>query len=286
MVEEVVEELCSKEEEAEEDVPNPITKTLSSVTNAINLGTINISVHYDLGWRASMKFRIRSLQGYLKMNLRATRPNKMFVVSLISRYISKPTELHLMAAKRILRYIQRTTEFGILYRKGGIRIVAWSSRKQPIVILSTTEAEFVAAAACSCQAMWMKRILKELGYEGSEGTTIFYDNCSMIKQSKNPVMHCRSKHINVRFHFLRELSREGVVQLKHCGTQEHMAEVLTKPLKLVRDQLGFAIEDDDGGRKTTRGSTAKRGLASWERADCRESEGLRKRRETKREAAA
>ncbi|KAG6383222.1 hypothetical protein SASPL_157029 [Salvia splendens] len=124
-----------------------------------------------------------------------------------------------------------------------VRAVAWSSRKQPIVTLSTTEAEFVAAAACSCQAVWMKRILKELGYEGSEETTIFCDNSSTIKLSKNPVMHGRSKHIDVRFHFLRELAREGVVQLKHCGTQEQMADVLTKPLKLesfqrLRDQLG------------------------------------------------
>ncbi|KAG6394896.1 hypothetical protein SASPL_145487 [Salvia splendens] len=83
--------------------------------------------------------------------------------------------------------------------------VAWSLRKQPIVTLSTTEAEFVAAAACSCQVVWMKRILKELGYEGSEGTTIFCDNSSTIKLSKNPMMHGRSKHIDVVFHFLREL---------------------------------------------------------------------------------
>lgn len=207
------------------------------------------------------------------MYLTATRPDIMYAVSLISRYMSKPTELHLLAAKRVLRYLQGTTNFGILYKKGGNKeligftdsdyagsvedrkstsgyvfilsdaAVAWSSRKQPIVTLSTTEAEFVAAAACTCQAVWMKRVLKKLGYGGSESTIIFCDNSSTIKLSKNPVMHGRSKHIDVRFHFLRDLVNEGVVQLKFCGTQEQVADILTKPLKLesfqeLRGRLG------------------------------------------------
>ena len=208
------------------------------------------------------------------MYLTATRPDIMFAVSLINRYISRPTELHLSAAKRVLRYLQGTTGFGIFYAKRGNEelisftesdyagcledrkstpgytfilssgVVAWSSRKQPIVTLSTTEAEFVAAAACSCQAVWMRRILRQLGYEGNGNTAIFCDNSSAIKLSKNPVMHGRSKHLDVRFYFLRELSQEGVIQLKYCGTQDQVADMLTKPLKLesfqkLRDLLGM-----------------------------------------------
>lgn len=167
-----------------------------------------------------------------------------------------------MAAKRVLRYVKGTVGFGILYKKEASSVlttytdsdyagcledrkstseyafmmssgaVAWSSRKQPIVTLSTTEAEFVAAAACACQAIWMKKVLEMLGCEGDKCTTIFCDNSSTIKLSKNLVMHGRSKHIGVRFHFLRDLSKEGVVQLVHCGSQEQIADVLTKPLKL------------------------------------------------------
>jgi len=177
------------------------------------------------------------------MYLTATRPNLMFVVSLISRFMANPTELHFATAKRIMRYLKGTLEFGIWYQcegksellgytdsdyagnvddsrstsgyvflmSGGV--VAWSSRKQPIVTLSTTEAEYVATTTCACQAIWMKRILKEIGHEQDEEMILFCDNTSTTKLSKNVVMHGKSQHIRVRYHFLRELTKEGVVKL-------------------------------------------------------------------------
>ena len=111
-------------------------------------------------------------------------------------------------------------------------VVAWSSKKQPMVTLSTTEAEFVATASYACQGVWMRRVLEKLGHSQGKGTTVLCDNSSTIKLSKNPVMHGRNKHIDVRFHFLRDLTRKGVVELKHCGTQEQVANIMTKPLKL------------------------------------------------------
>jgi hypothetical protein len=101
----------------------------------------------------------------------------------------------------------------------------------------------VAAAACALQAVWMQRILEKLSLKESKGTTIFCDNSSTIKLSKNPVLHGRSKHIDMQFHFFCDLTREGAVELVYCGTQEQLADIMTKPLPLAafqkfRNQLG------------------------------------------------
>ncbi|CAL2237913.1 unnamed protein product [Prunus armeniaca] len=196
------------------------------------------------------------------MYVTATRPDMMFVTNLISRYMAKPTELHLQAAKRALRYLKGTVNYGIHYKRGGdgkllaftdsdyagdmedrkstsgyvfllsSGVVSWSLKKQPIVTLSTTEAEFVAAAVCACQAIWMKIVLKELGHNDEVCTHIKCDNSSTIKLSKNLVMHGHSKHTDVRYHFLRNLTKEGSMALVHCGSFDHVADVMTKPLKV------------------------------------------------------
>ena len=121
--------------------------------------------------------------------------------------------------------------------------VSWTSKKQLVVTLSTTEAKFVAAAFCACQCIWMRRVLEKIGHSQSKCTTIMCDNSSTTKLSKYPVMHGRSKHIDVRFHFLRDLTKEEVVKLVHCGTNDQVADILTKPLKLevflkLREKLG------------------------------------------------
>lgn len=172
------------------------------------------------------------------MYLTATRPDLMYSVCLISRYMEKPTKMHLQAVKRIYRYLKGTVELGIRYRRCGegslvafadsdyagdvddrkstsgylfmleIGAVSWSSKKQPVVTLSTIEAEFIAAASCACQGVWLRRILEKLGHVQGISTTIYCDNSSAIKLSKNPALHGRSKHIDVRFHFLRNLTRD------------------------------------------------------------------------------
>ena len=207
------------------------------------------------------------------MYLTATRPDLMFVTCLISRYMAKPMHIHLLLAKRALRYLKGTVNYGLHYKKGGdgellaftdsdyardvddrkstsgyvflmsSGAVSWCSKKQPIVTLSTTEAEFVAAATCVCQGIWMKRILEVLGHSHGDGITIMCDNSSTIKLSKNPIMHGRNKHIDVRFHFLRNLTKEGTIELVHCGTEDQVADIMTKPLKLevfqkLRKMLG------------------------------------------------
>ncbi|KZV32404.1 hypothetical protein F511_03687 [Dorcoceras hygrometricum] len=110
--------------------------------------------------------------------------------------------------------------------------VSWMSKKQPIVTLSTTEAESVADAACASQVVWMRQVLKNLSHNKKSSTTIMCYNSSTIKLSKNPVLHGRCKHIRVRFHFLRNLARDGEIELVHCGTQEQAADLMTKALKI------------------------------------------------------
>ncbi|KAI5344794.1 hypothetical protein L3X38_012671 [Prunus dulcis] len=197
------------------------------------------------------------------MYLTFTRPDLMCGVSVISSYMKRQTEMHLNAAKRILRYVKGTIEYGVFYKSqedsafvdftnsdyaGDIDdrkstsghvfmlnsgAITWSSKKQQIVTLSTTEAEFVAAASCACQAVWLRRMLEALG-DKQEGSPIFSDNISTIKLSRNPVMHGRSKHIDVRFHFLRNPWNDGVVELARVEinwliySQSHSSSPLSK----------------------------------------------------------
>ncbi|KAI3474406.1 hypothetical protein Pfo_029267 [Paulownia fortunei] len=186
---------------------------------------------------------------------------KQIVGSLI-RYMAFPKEMHLLAAKRIFRYLQGTSNYGIMYKKGersdlfgftdsdyardpddrkntsgyvfmmGSGAVSWSSKKQSIVTLSTTEAEFIAAAACACQAIWLRKILKEVNFKQEAPTLIYCDNSSTIKLSKNPVLHGRSKHIDVRYHFLRDLTKDKMIDLVYCRSEDQVADIFTKSLKL------------------------------------------------------
>jgi hypothetical protein len=209
------------------------------------------------------------------MYLSVTRPDIAFVVCMLSKFMTDPKTSYMTAAKRVLRYVKGTTNLGVFYRRSAenseydLKVytdndyrhvedrrstsgyvfflsegaVAWSSRKQPVVTLSTTEAEYVAAAACACHSIWMKRVLNSLGFSSCKCVKIFRDNSSTIKLSKNPILHGRTKHIDVKFHFLRDLVKEGAVKLIHCRTREQVADILTKPLKLesftrLRDLLG------------------------------------------------
>ncbi|BBH08994.1 ADP glucose pyrophosphorylase large subunit 1 [Prunus dulcis] len=200
-------------------------------------------------------FKLTKDEGGVEVN---STVYKQMVGSLI-RYMERPTEAHLLAAKRAFRYVKGTIDLGIFYKKGGKdELIGYtdsdyagdqddrkstSGYKQPVVTLSTTEAEFIAAASSACQVVWLRRILKSLNQEQYSPTLVYCDNVSTIKLSRNPVMHGRSKHIDIRFHFLRDLVKSEVLELVQCSTQEQIADVLTKPLKVdtflkMRDLMG------------------------------------------------
>ena len=168
--------------------------------------------------------------------------------------MERPKEAHWHAAKRVLRNVKGTKRFGILYtdsdwagsvddRKNtsgyvfhmSSGAISWASKKQHIVALYTAEAEYVAAIAVACQAVSMRRMLRSLCHEQTKGTMFFCDNRSPISLSNNSVFHKRTKHIDTRFHYIRELVNNGEIVLQHCKTQEQVADILTKPL----DQKSF-----------------------------------------------
>lgn len=197
------------------------------------------------------------------MYLIAIRPDLMYSVCLISRFMSAPNKMHWFAVKRTLRYLKGTSELAILYKRGvkdnrimgftysdyagdldnrrstsryvfmlGNRDASWASKKQPIVALSTREAKYIAIAAYACQRVWIKRVLKKLGVEDEERVVIMCNKISTIQLSRNLVFHGKSKHIDVRFHFLRDLVNNINIELMYCSTQYQIVDVMTKPLKL------------------------------------------------------
>ncbi|WMV14848.1 hypothetical protein MTR67_008233, partial [Solanum verrucosum] len=95
---------------------------------------------------------------------------------------------------------------------------------------TTSEAEYIAATSVACQAIWLRRILAELQHMQASATEIYCDNKASIAMTKNPSFHSRTKHIDVRFHFIRDLVAKEEIVLKHCSTHEQLADLLTKSL--------------------------------------------------------
>jgi hypothetical protein len=111
----------------------------------------------------------------------------------------------------------------------GNSLIAWSSRKQSFVALSTAESEYVAAASCCSQVLWIIAQLKDYGVILNK-VPLFCDNNSAICIAKNPVQHSRIKHIDIRFHFLRDHVERGNVTLHHVDTEHQLADIFTKSL--------------------------------------------------------
>ncbi|XP_070020291.1 secreted RxLR effector protein 161-like [Nicotiana sylvestris] len=163
--------------------------------------------------------------------LTASRPNIVFSMGLCARFQSNPKESHLMAVKRILRYLKGTQDLVLYYPSGdnfnligyadyagylmgrkntsgmahflGSCLISWGTRKQNSVALSTAEAEYVVAASCCAQLLWIKQQLEDFGVY-TNCVPLLCDNTSAFNMAKNPVQHKRTKHIDVRHYFLRD----------------------------------------------------------------------------------
>lgn len=113
-------------------------------------------------------------------------------------------------------------------------LVTWVSQKQRCVALSSCEAEFMAATAAACQAIWLRNLLGQVTGNYVGPVVLYIDNKSAIDLAKNPVFHGRSKHIDIRYHFIRECIERGEIVIKHISTEFQKADALTKALVTVK----------------------------------------------------
>ncbi|KAI3681450.1 hypothetical protein L6452_36246 [Arctium lappa] len=162
----------------------------------------------------------RSMIGSL-LYLTASRPDIMFATCFCARYQANPKESHLFAVKRILRYLKgckmdRKSTSGSCQFLGD-KLVSWTSKKQNCVSTSTAEAEYVAAASCCSQVLWMRTQLKDFGYT-YQRVPIYCDSMSAIAITANPVQHSKTKHIDVRYHFIKDHVEKGDIEMHFVTT--------------------------------------------------------------------
>eukprot|EP00253_Pinus_taeda_P031200 PITA_31200 len=214
----------------------------------------------------------RSMIGSL-LYLTVTRPDIMHSMGIVGRFQANPKETHLHEVKRIFKYLQGTQNYGLWYPRGtdlslhaytdgdwegsmddrkstsggaffiGPRLVSWFSKKESSIVLSTAKAEYVAAASCCTQLLWMMQTLQDLQITCTPPISIFCDNTSAISISKNLVMHSKTKHIPIKYHFLREQVLQQKVKLEYVPSKEQIADILTKTLpretfEYLRQKLG------------------------------------------------
>ncbi|XP_075636751.1 uncharacterized protein LOC142608987 [Castanea sativa] len=199
----------------------------------------------------------RSMIGGL-LYLIASMPDIAFSVGVCAHFQAAPKDSHMTMVKRIIWFVNGTSDYGIWYSRDlndylvghsdadwaeyvddrkstsrgcfylGNNLVSWMSKKQNLVSLSTAEAEHIIAGSCCAQLLWMKKLLHDYGIS-QDTMCIFCDNTSAINLSKNSVQHSKSKHIEIRYHFIRDLVEEKIVWLEFINIDNQKADIFTKP---------------------------------------------------------
>jgi len=165
--------------------------------------------------------------------LTASRSDIMFSVCLCTRFQADPREVHLSAIKRIFsdadyagdKVERKSTRGGCHFMWGNL--ISWMSKKQRTIALSTAEAEYISTAQCCSQLLWIRNQLAH--YEILENNIpIFCDNNAAISLSKNPILHSRAKHIEIKHHFIRDHVQKGTIDLQFVSTDEQLTNIFTK----------------------------------------------------------
>jgi hypothetical protein len=207
--------------------------------------------------------------------LTVTRSDIQFAMGLCARFQPSPRSSHRTTVPQVFRYLKHTPKFGIWYsasssldlvvffdadfagcgidRKStsgtchflGSSLICWTSRKQFLVTQSTTEAEYVAAASCCSQILWIVHTMRDFGVR-FERVPLMCDNTSAISAAKNPVFHKKMRHIERRHNILRDHLEKGDIEMRYIDTERQLADIFTKPLNSsrfpdLRGKLVFAI---------------------------------------------
>ncbi|GJQ89413.1 retrovirus-related pol polyprotein from transposon TNT 1-94 [Tanacetum coccineum] len=184
--------------------------------------------------------RFRGMVGSL-MYLTASRPDLVFAVCMCARYQAKPTKKHLEAIKHLMQMrIMRDVKIQEEVRREVLSFleIDWLAGHQRSTAISTTEAEYIAMSGCCAQILWMRSQLKDYGFEFNK-IPLYCDNKSAIALCCNNVQHSRSKHIDIRHHFIREQVENRVVELYFVETNYQLADILTKALP--RERFEFLL---------------------------------------------
>jgi len=204
----------------------------------------------------------QSLIGSLMFIAIGSRPDILHSVNKLSQMNTDPHVEHFTAAKRILRYLNNTIGWKLKYEHTGKKlygyadadwggdslnrksytgygfvfagaVFSWECKKQHTVALSSTEAEYMALSSAAKEAIYLKMLLKEMNIGICETVEIFDDNLGAIELVKNPIYHSRSKHIDIKYHHIRDTYRNKIINLEYCSSTEMLADILTKNLSKI-----------------------------------------------------
>ena len=208
----------------------------------------------------------RQIIGSLMYLMTNTRPDICYIVSFLSQFMVNPTFAHLVLAKRVLRYLKYTLTKGLTFVKssdgsaivgycdsdwGGSLdrhsisgycyvlnkkgpLISWRCSKQRIIALSSCEAEYVALTVAIQEAKFLRQLLADIQGCTTSGVKLYADNQGAIALAKNPVHHQRTKHIDIKYHFIRFAIEEGIIDLQYIPSGENIADQFTKPLSCVK----------------------------------------------------
>jgi hypothetical protein len=194
-----------------------------------------------------------------------TRPDISFTVNTLAQHAIAPGEKHLQALKRVFQYLAGTREYKMVFNgrakdpsligyvdadwagdansrrsiSGYVFFlsgspIAWAARKQPSISLSSTESEYLASTLATREAVYLRQFLTEIGFPPTDPIPLLVDNQSAIALARNPEFHARTKHIEVRHHYVREKIEDGIIDLQYCPTADQIADIFTKALPIVK----------------------------------------------------